>query len=319
MNETPSLAPDWAKSPVNKALRLLSHLARCEGSLSLAELASALELPKPTSYRLARSLKNAGFVQQDPLTRRYSIGAELEHLALSALKNGPGHSARRLLMDELAETIGARINLAVLKAGKVLFVEWVESTAPLRVDLNPETRIPVHCSASGKLLMAFSAGPLAIGILRSAPFKALTKSTLTTAAALRREFELIRARGYSEDAEEFLPGVCCIAVPVRDRHGSVVAGLAAMAPLAMQPLEKMRRHVPQLMRCAACISAELGWKVAPAAGSQAVARKSGGGGRAKANAKHGVAARPRLASRAGRAQSSAPRVPAGAPRRGRSK
>ena len=207
----------------------------------------------------------------------------------------------------------------MLKAGKVLFVEWVESTAPLRVDLNPETRIPVHCSASGKLLMAFSAGPLAIGILRSAPFKALTKSTLTTAAALRREFELIRARGYSEDAEEFLPGVCCIAVPVRDRHGSVVAGLAAMAPLAMQPLEKMRRHVPQLMRCAACISAELGWKVAPAAGSQAVARKSGGGGRAKANAKHGVAARPRLASRAGRAQSSAPRVPAGAPRRGRSK
>src|SRR5438046_3198406 len=115
MDETLAFLRGAENSPVLKALRLLSHVARSHEPVALAELSRALKLPKPTSYRLARTLELAGFVQKDALTRRYMVGSSFEDVALSALRHGAGHGARRMLMDELAERIGARINVAVLK------------------------------------------------------------------------------------------------------------------------------------------------------------------------------------------------------------
>jgi IclR family transcriptional regulator, acetate operon repressor len=255
MNETLSRAD---RSPVMKALRLLVHVARGKESSALAELSRTLGLPKPTTYRLLRTLESAGFVQRDPLTRRYLIGLLFEDIALSALRFGAGHRARRLLMDQLAQRLGARINLVVLRSGNLSFVEWVESTSPLRVDIDPATSMPVHCTASGKLLLAFGPPELRAGVLRSAPFPVLTKNTLTTARALRRELMEIRDRGHAEDNEELLPGVNCVAVPVYNLAGDVVAGLAAMAPVASLPLPKLRRYLPDLLDCSARISRDLG-------------------------------------------------------------
>lgn len=253
-------APD--KSPILKALRLLTHIAGSSGPLALAELSRTLKLPKPTTHRLARTLENSGFVQRDPLTRRYQIGSRFEDVALSALRHGASHGTRRLLMNELSERLDARINLVVLKAGNLSFVEWVESTSPLRVDIKAGMPMPVHCSASGKLLLAFGPPAVRERIFRAAPLHAHTKNTITSARALARELDTIRRRGHSEDDQELLPGVNCLAVPVHNRSGMVVAGLAVMAPVASHPLDKLRRHVADLRICAAHISAELGWKPA---------------------------------------------------------
>jgi DNA-binding IclR family transcriptional regulator len=207
---------------------------------------------------LLRSLENAGFVRRDPLTRRHVIGSLFEDVALNALRHGAGHGRRRLLLNELAHKVGARINLVVLKSANVLFVEWVESMTPLRVDIDPATAMPVHCTASGKLLLAFGPAELCESVLRSAPFPACTKNSITSARSLQRELEEIRRRGHSEDNQELVLGVNCIAVPVYNRAGQVVAGLAAMAPVASLPLEKLRRHLPDLRECAASISQEFG-------------------------------------------------------------
>lgn len=291
MNETLSQAD---RSPVTKALRLLVHVARGKEPVALSDLGRTLGLPKPTTYRLLRTLESAGFVQRDPLTRRYLIGSLFEDIALSALRYGAGHSARRLLMDQLAQRLGARINLVVLRSGNLSFVEWVESTTPLRVDIDPATSMPVHCTASGKLLLAFGPPELRDGVLRSAPFPALTKNTLTTARALRRELMEIHGRGYAEDNEELLQGVNCVAVPVYNRTGDVVAGLAAMAPVASLPLPKLRRYLPDLQNCAARISHDLGGEAsadAAALGRLTLlsADKSRPGSRQAAQPSHGKA------------------------------
>jgi DNA-binding IclR family transcriptional regulator len=261
MNETlAGSATD--KSPVLKALRLLAHIAGGGEPAALADLSRALKLPKPTAYRLARALERAGFVRQDPLTRRYRIGSGFEDVALTALRNGAAHGARRSLMNELAERLNARVNLVVLKAGNISFAEWVESTAPLKVDIKAETPMAVHCGASGKLLLAFGPPELRERIFRSAPFRRYTKNTITGARALARELEETRRRGYAEDDQELLPGVNCLAVPVYNQAGLVVAGLTVMAPSASHPLDMLRRHLADLRACAARISAELGWKPA---------------------------------------------------------
>ena len=266
MNETVPPGSTIDKSPVLKALRLLAHIAGSNKPLALAELSRAVKLPKPTTYRLARALEQAGFVQKDLLTRRYQIGSSFDDVALSALRHSAAHSARRLLMNELAERLNARINLVVLKAGNISFAEWVDSTAPLRVDIKAETGMAVHCGAGGKLLLAFGPDELRERIFRSAPFQRYTKNTITNARALARELETIRRRGYSEDDQELLPGVNCLAVPVCNHAGLVVAGLTVMAPAASHPLDKLRTHVPDLRAYAARISADLGWKAAMVSG-----------------------------------------------------
>jgi DNA-binding IclR family transcriptional regulator len=261
MSKSPDSVHD--NSPVLKALRLLIYVARQSESVSLADLSRALDLPKPTSHRLALMLSELGFVQKDPVALRYSLGPIFEELALTALRSSVSSNARRLLMDELSHRLGVRTNFTVLKAGKLLYVEWVESTSVLRVELKPGTQVPVHCSASGKLLMAFAPEDLRASFLRSAPFQAYTKSTITTAKALEHELAAIRRRGYAEDDQEFLPGVCCLAVPVRNRNDEVVAGLAVMAPEASMPIAKARKHLPEIVRCAEAISKQFGWGLSP--------------------------------------------------------
>jgi IclR family acetate operon transcriptional repressor len=248
------------KSPVAKALRLLAHIAGRDEPPMLAELSRAMKLPKPTTFRLARALENAGFVHKDPLTLRYQVGSSFEDVALNGLRNSAAHGTRRSMMNELAERLGARVNLVVLKAGNLSFVQWVESTAPLRVDINGDMPMPVHCSASGKLLLAFGPAQLRETVLHSAPFRGYTKTTITTARGLAREFALIRKRGFSTDNQELIPGVNCLAVPICNRSGQTVAGLAVMAPVASLPLEKLIRHLPDVKACAASISVELGWQ-----------------------------------------------------------
>ena len=256
MNETQS-ASEIERSPVHKALRLLERIARSDVPLALPELSRGLGLPKPTTFRLARLLEQAGYVSQDPLTRRYTLGAGFDELALNALRNGPAQHRRQELMNRLAARLGARINLVLLKSGKLSFVEWVNSSSPLRIDLQPGVPVPVHCSASGKLLMAFAPESVRARFLADAPFPALTPATLCTRAALQKEFEEIRSRGYAEDCEEFMTGVNCLSVPIRNPARQVVAGLAVMAPQATFPIERCREHRGEIQACADAIAAEM--------------------------------------------------------------
>ena len=279
------------RSPVLKAFRLLAHLAASKEPLALAELSRALKLPKPTTHRLARLIERAGFVHKDPLTRRYRVGAAFEDLAIGVLRYGAGHAPRRLLMNGLAERLGARVNLVVLKAGNICFVEWVESTTPLRVDIGSSSPMPVHCTASGKLLLAFGSNEFQKQVLRLAPFRVCTKKTITSRRAFARELDKIRRRGFAEDDQELLPGVNCLAVPIHNRAGEVVAGLAVMAPTAALPLEKIHSHLQDIRMCAATISEELGWtRRAPVAQKATEAqrlRRSNGRGR-RPSAKRGA-------------------------------
>ncbi len=250
------------RSPLVKALRILQALVADPGAVSLADLSAASRLPKPTVHRLTLELERLGLMTRDPLARRYNIGPRLEELAMEAMRHVMAQSGRRLHMQRLAEKVGERVNIGVIAGDQVVYVHWVESAGPpLRIDVQPGAHIPMHCSANGKLLLAYGPPAVRERVLASAPLQAYTANTITTAARLRRELERIRRQGYSEDDEEFLAGVCCMAVPVRSSRGAVVAGLAIMAPSARLPLDKARQHLPDLYTCADAISAELGGRV----------------------------------------------------------
>lgn len=245
------------KSPIIKAVRILSRVAQGEASVGLAELSAAVQLPKPTVYRIAALLEREEFLTKDPLTRRYIVGKAFYDLSFHAIQSAPAQRDRQLLLQRLSEKLGETVNLGVLSGGEVLYIERVESSWPLRMDFKPGSRVPIHCTAIGKLLMAFAPRRVRNQLLEGGKFRAHAKNTILNPSRLARHLEEIRRRGYSEDNEEFLAGVCCLAVPVKDRRGQVVAGLAVSAPYARFPLEKAREYLPDLRACAGLIGGQL--------------------------------------------------------------
>ncbi len=237
-------------SPVVRATRILAAVARAGEPLTLAGLSHAVNLPKATVHRLAALLEHEGLIDKDPLTRRYVVAHGFQDLALSAIRAAPLHQSRQAVLRRLSEQLGETVNLAVLSGGSVLFIERVEAAWPLRMDLKPGSRVPIHCTANGKLLLAFAPRRVRERLLGALALEPHTKRTITSASTLVQELRAIRRRGYAEDDEEFLAGVCCLAVPVRNGSGRVIAGLAVSAPSARFPLERAREHLPDLRRTA---------------------------------------------------------------------
>lgn len=242
-------------SPVVKAVRLLAYVAREETPVTLADLSAAVKLPKPTVHRIAALLEEEGFLYKDPLTRRYSAGKTFQELCFYALRSG-AHGERHLILQRLSEKLAETINLAVLVGREVMYIERIESAWPLNINFQPGSRVPVHCTANGKLLLAFAPRRHRERLLNSIELRPYTRNTMVDGARLLRELQEIRRQGYSEDNEEFLAGVCCLAVPVKDRRGRVVAGLAVSAPSARFPLEKARSYLPDLQACAEELSVQ---------------------------------------------------------------
>ena len=246
-----------ADSPIVKAIRVLLRAAQDEAPISLADLSASVKLPKPTVHRITTLLEREGLLYKDSLTRRYSLGTALHDFCLRAIQSAPAHRDRQLLLQRLSEKLGETINLGVLSGREVIYLERVESSWPLRMDFKPGSRVPLHCTAIGKLLLGFAPRRRRERLLDLVPLEAYTKNTRTEPAVLLRELLEIRRRGYSEDNEEFLVGVCCLAVPVKDRRGRTVAGLAVSAPSARFSLERARSYLPDLQACAEQLSAHL--------------------------------------------------------------
>lgn len=248
---------DAADSPVVRALRILAAVARADGPVSLAELCQMVGLPKATVHRLAGLVEAEGLIERDPLARRYVVAGGFDDLALRALRTAPVHRNRRAILKRLSERLGETVNVGVMHGGEVMYVDRVESAWPLRMELKPGSRVPMHCSALGKLLLAFAPRSVRDGLLRVAALEPHTPNTITSRQRLEAELDATRHRGHSEDDEEFLAGVCCIAVPVRDAKGKVLAGLAVSAPTARLPLARARTYLPDLREAAADLGAYL--------------------------------------------------------------
>jgi DNA-binding IclR family transcriptional regulator len=131
------------------------------------------------------------------------------------------------------ERTGECAHLAILAQGKALYIDQVESPATLRVNVQVGKSAPLHCTALGKILLAFGNGEL------PATLEPFTPNTITDPDELRLHLEDIRQGGYAVDNEEFDPSVCCIAIPVYDFRGKVVGAMGISGPTTRLTPEKL--------------------------------------------------------------------------------
>jgi DNA-binding IclR family transcriptional regulator len=237
-----------------RALALLEALAATGRPASLKELALTEELPAATAFRLCRRLEEEGYVLREAGSRRYTPGARLLRLALDIVRASGPSGVRHAILAELVDSIGETCNLTAQVGHEVVYLNRVETKWPLRLALEPGSRVPIHCTASGKLFLSFMSPQMQERMLESLPLAAHAPNTIVEPRTLRRELQRIARRGYSTDDQEFLVGLVAVAVPVRDGRGQVLAAVATHAPVARLDLKRMIAEVPKLEAAAARIA-----------------------------------------------------------------
>ncbi|WP_077034271.1 IclR family transcriptional regulator [Pelomonas sp. KK5] len=241
-------------APSLRLIELLELLAAQQRPLSLAELLAIGPWPKPTLHRMLQQLETGGLLQREPDGRRYALGSRTVRLAESALAASAQQGVRHAVLRQLVADIGESCNLTALSGAEVIYLDRVEAAFPLRMELRAGTRVPLHASASGKLFLAFMSARQRKPLLEQLTLTRHTATTLATRAALDTELERVRREGHAVDAEEFVDGLVCVAVPVRDGATQTVrCAVALQAPAARMPLAQALTLVPRLREAAAAL------------------------------------------------------------------
>ncbi len=242
---------------IAKGIQVLELVAAEGRPLGLTDMTERLGLPKPTVHRVVRQLEEEGLLQREALRDRYGVGPRLRGLALSALTAASGNGPVHEILAELVGRLGETCNVGMLDGTEVVYLDRVECDWPLRLQLAPNSRLPVHCTANGKLLLAFLDAPMRDRLLARLRLERYTANTITEPPRLDRECARIRAQDYAENDQEFHLGLIGLAVPVRDSRGRVVAGLAVHSPLPRLDLYGLRAHLPALREAAQRMGAAL--------------------------------------------------------------
>ena len=233
-----------------RPLRLLQHLATASQPLTLGQLAGLMSVPKSTLMRLLDSMEANGYVLQVPAQRGYVAGSRSVELSLQILQGTNVRRDCRGVLRKLVGKLGETCNLTVQDAGRVLYIERIETTQLLRMHLDPGTWVPMHCTASGKLFLASM--PLAERrhVLAGLALNRHSPRTITDPVQLERELDEIAKRGIGVDNEEFVGGMIAVAVPVRNEDGRVVAAIACHAPTARVSLFELYAGVRHMREAA---------------------------------------------------------------------
>jgi IclR family transcriptional regulator, acetate operon repressor len=237
--------------PTARCFAILEHVAQSPAPVDVLDLMTTLELPKATVYRLVDSFVSRGYLAREPGRKRLLVGSRLINLAFGALAASMRNSQSHVVLHRLVHTVNETCNIGTIVNGEVMYLDRVEADHwPLRLHFASGSRVPLHCSAIGKLFLALSPAPRRRRWLQHLELRRYIEHTIVDPAKLEAELRQIRKEEVSFDREEFLDGVVCIAVPAFSRSGEMIAAVAIQAPQARMGIGEGRAHLPVLRRAA---------------------------------------------------------------------
>jgi IclR family transcriptional regulator, acetate operon repressor len=253
IRETDAAVELNGETPTLRLFALLELIASKDEFVSLQGLVEETGAPKPTLHRMLQQLESAGLLFRQGDGRHYGTGTRLRRLAENLLLNSTQHGARHAVLRNLVEEVGESCNVTALSGDEVVYLDRVETPEPLRFYLRPGSRVPVHCSASGKMILAQMSPSQRRKLLAHAPLKQYTPKTVTDLDQLEEELKRSRRDGYALDDEEFLPGLICVAVLVPTSTGRSNMCVAVQAPVMRLSTDKALQLLPALQRAATAI------------------------------------------------------------------
>lgn len=211
---------------LERALDLMELLAVSDHGLSIAELSAESDLPKSTVHRILSAYTERHYIEKDPETSIYSLGYKFVEIASIYLNKISLKTEAAPFMHELANMFGATAYLGVRENHEVMYLERVEPFGGLRLYTQIGKREPLYCTALGKVLMAALPEAEFERIAKKLDYKPYTPSSAADYGEFKEQVELAGRRGYATDKEEHTVGSSCLAVPVYDYTGSVIAAMS---------------------------------------------------------------------------------------------
>ncbi len=254
---------------VRKAIDILSLFSHAQPQLGITEISKSIGLPKATVHGIVKTLVQQGFLTQDAQTNKYSLGLRLYELGtvlsgtlkINLVGLGPVH--------RLAQKHSVMVRLALWDQGSafVTMNRFPSSDVAQTQLLGP--RIPAHCTALGKCILAFLPKEELRTYLEHTQLSAYTPQTIISKPSLLEELEHIEKSGYATDSQEYVPGHCCIGAPIFDRTGNPIAAVS----LSVQPPDLIRELPPPLVHdlIQASIEISMSMGYVPAAAFRGVA------------------------------------------------
>ncbi|MDP5039699.1 IclR family transcriptional regulator [Flavobacterium sp. W21_SRS_FM6] len=210
------------------ACEVMRLLAKHDKGMTSQQIETALGLPRTTVFRLLRTLCAQQMLEKKE--KKYFCGADLMNIGLQVISADRLHQIAIPHVQRLALKTGHTAHLAVPHHGSALIVEVFDSPHPLKVASRPGMRALMHCSSTGKIFLAFLYYDNLDLIFADKPMEKCTANTITEVEGLRKELQKVMALGYAVDDQEYHPDVRCVAAPVRDNRGVVVAAIGITAP-----------------------------------------------------------------------------------------
>jgi IclR family transcriptional regulator, KDG regulon repressor len=248
---------------LERAFDLLEALSG-GGELGVTELANRTGLVPSTAHRLLHTLAKRGYVSQSSESGRYLLGYKVVEVA-SGLERRLERLrvAARPHLERIQRATGETVNLVVLDADRVVYVDQVEGSRSVRMFTTVGTSVPAHTTGAGKAMMAAGPAEAASALYGGRePLERLTAHTLVTLEALEDDFVRIRRRGYAVDNEEHEEGVGCVATAVFDHGGRPCAAISVSGPSARILHDNTAALGALLVEHAASVSAALGYDAA---------------------------------------------------------
>ncbi len=245
-------------SSVENALRILECFTIDETEKRVTQIAIELNLAKSTVSRLLKTLFNKGYVKKNPETQKYSLGTKILTLYSSLMSEMEVIKEAHSLLEELAHETSESVQLAELEGSSVIYTEQIKSSYPIQIFAHIGRINPLHCTSSGKLLLAYQEEDVIDRILEMDLLK-YTLSTVTNPFVLKEQLIDIKKLGYCYIQNEFIDGVVSIAAPIRNHNKNIIAAVSLVGPIQRINGLKAQQFINKVVETGKKISFKMGY------------------------------------------------------------
>jgi len=215
---------------LERALTILNKLSEYPDGIQIARLSEQVGLTKSTTHRLLATLVSMNYVVKDEETDKYKLGLQILFLSRNLLNNTNIVGIARPYLEQLCQEVNETIHLCIEDRGEVVYIDKIESNQTIRMYSRIGSRAPMYCTAVGKVLLADKSEHELEDLISKMSFTPKTPTTITTKEALMKEIEQVKALGYALDNAENEPLLRCIASPIYNHTGKIIASFSISGP-----------------------------------------------------------------------------------------
>lgn len=244
---------------VSRALDIISFVGMRKGGLGVTEIANQMDINKSSVYRILSTLVQYGYVEQDNETGRYKLGYKFLEVSSRLLESMDLREEAKPYLRELESETNEVIHLVVYDQGDVVYIEKLDGNETLRMHSKVGKRAPMHCTSVGKAILAHLPPAVVADILERKGLPVHTDHTITDRDQFIQELVEVRKKGFALDLEENEYGITCIAVPIFDHLGKVIAAVSISGPTMRMTRERLQMLKPRVISIGKQISSRMGF------------------------------------------------------------